>query len=184
MYKNSRIIYLSGTMEGRPYSAVKKQRDKAIKKLTDAGFTVCDPLRLKEKHFRGGSQKMNLAKADYDIQQVIGRDENDIRASDGLLVLTGDRPSSGTWFEFSLAVNELHIPVVVIAPKLRKRMDEKGGAFEWTSGKATKVVRDITEAIEILQWLFGQRYISPHSSVKDISKTNKRLKNKYTEEKE
>ena len=168
MYKNARIVYISGSMENRSYAQVKKERDRAIKKLTNVGLATCDPLRHKDTHFKGGKAKMNLAKADYDIQQILERDENDIRSSDALLVLTGDKPTSGTWFEFAYAKYKVKIPVVVIAPKLRRKMDEVGRAFEWTTGKASKVVRNIDEAVKVLEWFFAQRYESPHSNIEDL----------------
>ncbi len=164
----ARIIYLSGTMEGKSFEIVKTQRDKAVRKLTDAGFLVCDPLRHKDKHFRGGKAKMNLSKSDYEIQQIIGRDENDIRQSDALIVLTGDNPSSGTWFEFAFAYYVVKIPVIVVAPSLRRNMDAHGSAYEWTGGKATKVVRNLDEAVKVLEWLYGKRYEMPHSDVRDL----------------
>lgn len=163
-----RKVYLSGTMEGLSFDAVMKQRSNAIKQLTDAGFIACDPIRHRGKHFIGGKTKMDLSRSDYEIQQVISRDENDIMSCDALLVLTGDNPSSGTWFEFAFAHYVVKIPTIVIAPKLRRRMDAKGSAFEWTGGKATKVVKNINDAIKVLEWLYGDRYYTAHSNVTDL----------------
>jgi len=162
MYKNARIVYISGSMEGRLFKFVKKERDIAIKKITDAGFFACNPLRHKGIEL---GKTMNLANTKLEIQQIIGRDELDILHSDALIVLTGDTPSSGTWFEFAFAHYVVKIPIIVIAPKMRKAMDKKGAAFEWTGGKATKVVSTIDAAIAILEWLFGNRYSIPHSDL-------------------
>lgn len=173
------IVYISGSMEGRPYSSVKKERDRATRMLTVAGFAVCDPLRHKDTHPDEKHRAMNLAKTKFEITQIIDRDENDIKSCNAVLILTGDKPTSGTWFEFAMATYQCHIPVVVIAPKLRKRMDKEAGgkAFEWTSGKATKVVSNLSEAIDILQWLFTNRFVFPRNALeREFSKKEARKK--------
>lgn len=163
-----REIYLSGTMEGRPYEEVELERVEARELLTSAGFGVCDPLRHKHAEIKAGKTIMNLAKTTFEVQQIESRDEFDVLNSDAILILTGDTPTSGTWFEFALSYyssyfGKKYIPRVVIAPKLRKRMDEKGGAFEWTGAKASKVVSNIEEAVNVFKWMFGDRLYLPHS---------------------
>jgi len=160
----ARVIYISGTIEGRSFAEVTTQRDEISAKLVDAGFAVCDPMRHKGKDLGSGRTKLDLANTDFDITEIIGRDENDVRDSDALLVLTGDKPSTGTWLEFGLAIYECQIPVVVIAPKLRAKMDEVGRIVDWTGGKATKVVSDGDEAVEFFRWMYCERFIVPYNS--------------------
>jgi len=152
-------------MEGRPYNEVAEERNLAKKLFTSEGFAVCDPLRHKHVQLKEGKTVMDLAKASFEVQQIVARDEADIRASDGLLVLTGDTPSSGTWFEFAFAHYVVKIPVVVVAPKLRDRMNKKEAAFEWTGAKASKVVSSIEEAVVVFKWVFGNRLYLPHSEL-------------------
>jgi len=139
-------IYLSGSMEDRNFNEVLLERAHAESRLMAEGFTVFDPFDCIE------TIDGDIAVERYEgleMSEIVARDELAIKNSDAIIVLTGDNPTTGTWFEFAFAHYCVKIPIVVIAPNIKE-----GKKQNWTTYKATKVVSDIDTAAKWLSKFF------------------------------
>lgn len=107
-------VYLAGKMGGRLGAEVLAERARARTACAVNEIAYIDPAEGEniEQH------KTIDLKLDYiTMKSFVAKDEYAIRSCDALLVLTGDTPSEGTGWEMGLAHFELHIPIVMVAPK-------------------------------------------------------------------
>jgi len=139
-------LYLSGSMQGRIPEQVREERKLAVKELGHYGIFGVDPGAKEQKLWsnRKGS-KISLAYPRKIIEAFVIQDLWLIRRCDALLVMTGDTPSDGTWWEMSYA-KQIGIPVVMIAPRRAA-----GKLMGWSNILADYVVADLHGAIKVIR---------------------------------
>lgn len=147
MIEKKLTIYLGGKMDGRKLAECAKERNDAKALLEKNGFAFIDTLEIEGCK----SLTIDCTRAGFEINEIIDRDKHYLQMADALLILTGDIPTTGTWLEFGYMKYKLEKPIVVIAPKLRKKADK--GYQNWTTGEASKVVASLKEAVEWLKTL-------------------------------
>lgn len=128
-----KTIYLCGAINGCADEECRNWRE-LVKSLWE-GETL-DPMR---RDYRGREAES--------VAEIISGDEEDIAASDGILV-SADRPSWGTAMEIRLAFKELGKPVVVVCP-------EGMAISPWLRGHSNRIVHSYADALaafrELLQ---------------------------------
>lgn len=135
-------VYLCGSMVGRIGAKVLGERWKATELLTDAGIEVFDP--AKNEHV--DPTKPIDIRVDFETMRAfVSKDEYAIRHCDVLLVLTGDEPSDGSWWEMGLAHFECKMPIVIVAP-LRAAGEKMG----FTNVKANAILPTVEEAVDFI----------------------------------
>jgi len=132
-------IYLGGSLNGRNYDECKKERDYIIKRLSDAGIQVLDPLR--GKSFRGQIIPVENTNNSYlTVPELIGRDKKDLQEADLLFIYTADKCTDGSWLEFGYMKYKLDKPVILFAK-------ERKGKMSWSDTEANAVYDDLEEAL-------------------------------------
>ena len=136
-------IYLSGSIRGKDAGEVielfhdaKTYVEEELEK-SEIRATVYIPIRGRQVCEQKGTWQPN-----YSLKEIIARDENDVRNSDMVIILTGDNVSDGTWLEFGLAHYECKIPVIMVSPKRKK-----GELFSWSNDKATFIGESLVECV-------------------------------------
>lgn len=142
------IIYLSGTLTGRNKKQVLKERKQATKLLEKAGFLVYDPVSIEEHQGTKFKSDHNLST----MSVFVRKEKNAISNCHAMLVLTGDKPSDGTWFEMAFAKYQCNIPVVLVS-KLRSR----GKLVSWSNVEASSVIPSVPKAVESLKKLLATK---------------------------
>lgn len=137
-----KIVYLSGTITGRPKKEVLAERKRATDLLKAAGFLVFDPVSL-EKNTPGANFKINHSKQDMDV--FIRKEKRAIENCHAMLLLTGDIPSDGSWMEAAYMRYKLNAPVIMVSP-----LRASGKLTSWSNVEMTKVVATVEEAIPAL----------------------------------
>jgi nucleoside 2-deoxyribosyltransferase len=138
-------IYLSGSLVGRTVKEVKKERLFATKLFDKAGVEVIDPaLFEKQDHAKKFNTIINL---DF-MRKLVGIEKFAIDHCDALVILTGDKITSGTWLEFGYAKYHCKIPVILISKKhYRKQF------VSWSNVEADVVVETVPQAVKALKKL-------------------------------
>jgi nucleoside 2-deoxyribosyltransferase len=136
-------VYIAGAMHGRSVGEVLAERSRAKYFCKLNGLVYYDP--SEDEHLDGLSpdttidSKPNIQR----MQWYVEKDERAIDKCAMLLVLTGDKSSSGTAWE----MGRMHFlnkrPVVVIAPKM-----VAGKLTNFTTIKATKIFSTQEAAIK------------------------------------
>lgn len=135
-------VYLSGKMAGRMGKEVIEERAYVTERLEACDIEVCDPALTEPID---PSKPIDL-KLDYTtMKSFVAKDEFGIRTSNLMLVLTGDTPSDGTWWEMGLAHFEVGIPIVVVAPKRCKE-----GLMGFTNIKVDAMFETVDEAVAFI----------------------------------
>ena len=107
-------VYLSGKMSGRTGHDVVVERQRAIELCLEHNLTPLDP--GKNEHLKDIPELVS-ASVTYPVMKFfVAKDVYAIDHSDVVLVLTGDTPSDGTWWEMGQAHFKTGIPVVMVAP--------------------------------------------------------------------
>ena len=132
-------VYLAGRIANLTYDEAMASREAIIHKLTEAGIMCRTPLRGRQ--YKSGRITSETFTNGFTIQEIIGRDLNDIDRSDAVVILTGDDASWGTAGEFYYATWVVKKPTLVIAK------NHVGG---WVEHFATRIVPDIDSTIEVL----------------------------------
>lgn len=147
-----RVIYLSGRIAGLTYDAAVAKRDEATKALNARNWDVLDPMRGKEilstlAVIDEVESKKLLGEATD--AAIVQRDFDDVRRADAIIVLSGDEPSWGTAFEWSLAYFHFQKPVVVVCSK-----DSPTRTHPWCLSMASAFFETVEEAILFIDtWL-------------------------------
>lgn len=141
-------VYLAGAMGGRLGQEVLDERAAARKACEDAGLEVIDPA---EHEDIDPLKMVDLRMSLVTMKNFVAKDEFAIRQSNALLVLTGDRVSDGTSWEMGLAHYELHIPVVLVAPK--RAASELVG---FSNIKADAIFSTVEDAAEFIACNFAE----------------------------
>lgn len=134
-------VYLAGRIANLSYEDAVADRDRLVKKLNDVGIKCRTPMRGKQ-HLKGEAKITSEALGKLSIQEVIQRDLNDLREVDAVVILTGDDPSWGTAGEFYYCTWITNKPTLVV------KKNYVGG---WMEYYATKMVRDLDEAVDVLK---------------------------------
>ena len=146
-------IYLSGSMAGRSPDQVKAERDHASEQFKKAGMMAVDPGAAEKKLWKKGKKARIALKFPRPIiDAFVKEDLWLIRRCDALLVMTGDTPSDGTWWEMAYA-EKIEIPIVMIAP--RRAYGELVG---WSNIKVKYIVDDLPSAIRLIKKHFLKEY--------------------------
>lgn len=142
---NGKLVYLSGGMNGRPIPQVQSERKHAIQLCTTAGLDYIDPAADEglDKHPQGAIVPIDYARET--MAQFVEKDERDVLRSNYLLVLTGDTPSDGTWWEMALA-KQASIPIVLVAPRRAS-----GALMGFTNIKADAIFATVEEAVTYIK---------------------------------
>lgn len=111
-----KVAYLGGTIAGLSYEDATSRRNAIKVQLAQCGWDTLDPMRGKEilSSLDVIDEKQATRLLGVTDAAIIERDYDDLRRADVLLVLSGDKPSWGTAFEWSIAHFQMHKPVVVI----------------------------------------------------------------------
>jgi len=107
---------MSGGMQGRSIDQVRAEREYVSRKLQAKGIFPVDPAAAEQKLWKPGMKsKIPLAFSKPVMKAFVRQDKYLIRKSDALLVITGDDPSDGTWWEMGFA-RKCELPIIMIAP--------------------------------------------------------------------
>lgn len=146
-------VYLSGSMAGRSPDQVKAERDHASELFKKAGMMAVDPGAAEKKLWKKGKKARIALKFPRPIiDAFVKEDLWLIRRCDALLVMTGDTPSDGTWWEMAYA-EKIEIPIIMVAP--RRAYGELVG---WSNIKVKHIVDDLPSAIRLIKKHFLKEY--------------------------
>lgn len=138
-------VYLAGGMMGRSKKTVVAQRKRATTLLTQAGFTVFDPVSVEKE----AASTSGIFPRDHSIdtmRDIVQTEKAAIQHCDAMIVLTGDLVSEGSFTEMAYALYACKIPVILVS-KLRAC----GKLVNWGNIEATVVVPSLTQAVKALQ---------------------------------
>lgn len=142
---STKSVYICGSMAGRLGADVQWERALVSTLLKRAGFIPHDPARneniVADKHISSALPIDNMA--DYVV-----RDLSLLSKSDALILLTGDFPTDGSWWEMAYATLSYKIPVVVVSP-LRVKSEIVG----FTNVLIDHIYKTPEEAIDALKSL-------------------------------
>lgn len=142
-------VYLAAGMGGVPGIIVLAGRKRAKEACIEADLAYIDPAEGENVPTDHTPVDLRL---DYStMKNYVAKDEYAIRHSDCLLVLTGDNPSDGTWWECGLAKFEVGIPVVMVAPRRCK-----GDLMGFSNVKADAIFPTVEEAVEFIATNFAE----------------------------
>lgn len=110
-------VYLSGKMGGLVVADVLASRGEAKYHCERFGLEYYDPADSEGLECLHPSSKIDLAVDHYTMGQYVEKDESNLDKCTVCLVLTGDTPSDGTWWEMARAYYHLKIPIVMVAPR-------------------------------------------------------------------
>lgn len=143
-------IYLAGNLVGRDKQLVFLERQKAAQELAVAGLEVFDPVSLEDA---GGTESSFGTAIDIlDMSKFVSAEKKALSQCGGVLVLTGDSPSDGTWLEIGYALYALHIPVVMVAPRRAE-----GSLVSWSNVEVNAVVPTVEQAAKVMALLLDRR---------------------------
>lgn len=161
--------YLSGSMANRLVEHVTAERHLAINLCAKAGMYAVDPADSEQKLWKPGKKAKISTKFPPKVMQAfVRRDKYLIRHCDALLVMTGDTPSDGTWWEMAYA-HQIGIPIIMIAPKR-----QSGQIMGWSNFLVDDLVSDLTTAIRLIKRKYFHEKIVAASYWEDAIKNAKR----------
>lgn|SRR3990167_9266858 len=152
-----RVVYLSGNIAGRTYQEATEARNEAKRLLGVRGWDTLDPMRGKEILSTVSVIDEKVSKellGGITDQAIIQRDFDDVRRSDALLVLSGDRASWGTAFEWSIAHFLYQKPIVVVAS-----LDSPTRDHPWCKSMASYFAPTVEDAVDFLDRWFDRGYV-------------------------
>ena len=152
-----RVVYLSGSIANLTYAQATEARNQTTELLLASGWDVLDPMRGKEllstmavideKHTREVLGYVNDA-------AILERDFDDLRRADALMVLSGDTPTWGTAFEWSIAHFLMNYkPTVVVCHE-----DSPTRDHPWCRSMCSYFAETVEEAVEFLNRWFNRGY--------------------------
>lgn len=141
-------VYLAGKMGGRMGREVLEERGGAAYWCQVYGLNYVDPAAGENVD---PSKVVDLRMDYLTMKSFVAKDEYAIRHCQALLVLTGDTPSEGTGWEMGLAHFELHIPVVLVAPRRAA-----GELMGFSNIKADAIFATVEEAAKFIARNYGE----------------------------
>ena len=136
MSNKIKTVYVSGGIAGLKVEEVFSYFESMEDKLLKLGLDVLSPVR--------GKVLDNEVASLYEPNEIVHRDENDIKNSD-LMIAFPSGKSIGTFMEIYLARKICDIPVIVVTtnPHIANHY--------WVRAYASKIVSSLDEAIDYLQ---------------------------------
>lgn len=151
VYKDRAMIrvYLSGGMGGRVVQDVVRERELSRDLCKKYKMLAVDPGELERDFWKNLRIPDNMSLSI--MRQFIENDKKQIRRCDVLLVLTGDKPSDGTWREMCYS-ESIGIPVVMVA---KNRYE--GKLVSWSNVLVTRIEPSIEKAISYINRTYNKR---------------------------
>jgi hypothetical protein len=146
--EGDKVVYISGKMAGRPVGEVLDERLQTRVLCRKWGLRFIDPADGEGLEKLERNAIISFYYTEEQMAAFVAKDEADVLRSQFLLVLTGDTPSDGTWWEMSLA-KQFNIPIIMVAPK------RAHGMMGFSNFKVTQIFETIEAAVV---------YISEHYS--------------------
>jgi nucleoside 2-deoxyribosyltransferase len=176
------VCIFAGGMAGRRAEEVHAERQAAIKAFSKVGIFAVDPAAAEQKFIENQkSKKINVAYSEKVMKAFVTQDKWLIRHSDALLVMTGDRPSDGTWREMCYA-EAIGIPVVMIAPQ-RKKKEMVG----WSNILVPHIVKDLSEAVNLIKRRWVKEYTAHRQyfelAIRKVKESTRKKKQKQRQTK-
>lgn len=133
-----RVVYIGGNINNIKAKDVIERFNTAKKELESIGYKVLTPIRSK---CMTTAEMVEKEKYNFEPNEIVHRDLNDIKQAD-LLVAMMAIPGIGLSMEIAFARSVMDIPVIVVTdnPKVYNHY--------WIKVFATKVVKDIEEAVD------------------------------------
>lgn len=142
-------VYIAGAMHGRKVRDVLIERARAKDALWHLGISYYDPADDEGLHKRGPESIIDLRPSYTTMTHFVEKDEKHLSQCKNLLVLTGDKSSSGTGWEMAMAHYALKIPIVIVAPKMAA-----GRLMNFTTVKANVICKTVEDAaLQIYEYL-------------------------------
>lgn len=138
-------IYLAGAMHSRSVGEVLAERLSARRLCDMYDLSVYDPASDEGLDQLSHGALIDAAPDLDKMHSYVLKDEKHLGKCRALLVLTGDRSSSGTAWEMALAHYELNIPIFLVAPRMARKE-----LVNFTTIKADFICGTQAEAIELL----------------------------------
>ena len=135
-------VYLSGKMGNRTGKDVLQERKEAVALCHDNNIYPVDPASTE---FIEDSDKLIDLSMDFvTMKNFVAKDLHSMLMCDVVLVLTGDTPSDGTWWEMGVAKAE-GIPVIMVCPKR-----VSGGLMGFSNILVDAMFSTVEEAVEFI----------------------------------
>lgn len=109
-------VYLSGKMGGLTSGEVQEMRAQAKFHCNRLGLGYYDPAEH-EALPKDLTRTIDMGVTEGQMRTYVESDEGALDHCTSILVMTGDAPSDGTWWEMARAYYRLHIPIVMVAPR-------------------------------------------------------------------
>lgn len=138
-------VYLALGMHGRTVGEVLLQTSLAKSFCTQYGLSYYSPADDEGLEGLPLSHIIDLKPNMATMCGYVEKDEKHLSQCRSLLVLTGDKCSSGTMWEQALAFYKLKIPIILVAPKMAQ-----GKLVNFTTVKADFITHTQEEAIQLI----------------------------------
>ena len=141
-----RKVYLGGSLDYRNPQEVFEEHEEVNRLLEEKDFVPVDPMRGKWQIFLGQEK---IERSDRTMQEIVGRDLQDLDECDFHLILTGDKASWGTAIEMGYSVFVTKKPVILVVrePEAFEKAKEQRS---WHSFLAVRVVKSFQEAVDYM----------------------------------
>lgn len=151
-------VYISGKMAGRSVGDVLDERAYTTWMCSKWGLAVIDPADGEGLDKLPRTDLISFTYTREQMAEFVEKDEKDVLRSDILLVLTGDTPSDGTWWEMGLA-RQSHIPIIIVSPKRAS-----GQMMGFTNFKAAAIFETVEAAVVYI----AEHYESPARHINQL----------------
>lgn len=144
-------------MGGRPVEYVLCERRLAKGILKSYGLGYYDPAESEGLENLAKDAIVDMKATRETMASYVRKDLRNLRKCDALLVLTGDKPSDGTWHEICFAKYKLSMPIALKAPKRHR-----GEIMGFTNIQTPNLFPTITDAVIHLQKIAKRRGHAVH----------------------
>lgn len=110
-------VYLSGKMGGLPVGEIVTTRLEARRLCDQMGLEYFDPAEKEGLYDMPTDKVIDMGVDRRTMETFVHDDEAGLDGCTAILVMTGDTPSDGAWWEMCKAHYQLKIPVIMVAPK-------------------------------------------------------------------
>lgn len=138
-------VYLAGAMHGRLGRDVLNEREAARSICKDLGIRAYDPAEDEVIH---SSQVIDAKPNLRRMRWFVNKDFRNLDQCRAIMVLTGDRSSSGTAWEMARMYFKYKRPIILVAPKMYDRE-----LVNFTTILATRVCPTQLQAFRVLKRL-------------------------------
>jgi nucleoside 2-deoxyribosyltransferase len=141
-----RKVYIGGSLDYRSVQEVYQEHEHINQLLEEKGFVSLDPMRSKWSIFLGQEK---IERSDRTMQEIVGRDLQDLNECDFHLILTGERASWGTAIEMGYSIFVTKKPVILVVGDFREYERAKEQR-SWHTFLAVRVVNSFEEAVDYM----------------------------------